>query len=547
MSETFYNPIAHGFGVVFIFDDSGKRGTYNLKKILIYLGAITSIIMLATGIVMLLKSPQGVSVDIKDGCKFYQYDTVTLDDLEVCEHDHFGNEIDLNDAEISLSNELLTGKQNTIDVTVTNEWGHYTASVEVNPIQVDEIECDYAAHVYEGDKFDQNLLTVTCKFADGTSKDIDEYTLEGAPDDLFGEDDVKFSVSTAYGTGVGTISVIPVDRVEMLSYSDLLQGDTLSNEDVSLEAVYTDGRRVDLTLTDDLTSVGKIRLGENNYLINYLDHQFLCALTAAPRTRVAEARRENRDELASAEYQYCSEDIYVAVSKRQSNSGGDYYLTHVIVNDPSQICGALSNDTLGGTRERPSAASMRIEDWIVGVNGSYFGYDHNEPTMYAHVIIHNGTVYRDYESGTTGQEICLRKDGTLFTPETGLSATVLKSQGVVDIWGTCDPVLIERGILSTDLSGRNPGKHPRTGIGMVTPCEYYLLTSTNGNYKGGLDYSECQELFHELGCEYARTLDGGGSSALAFCGRLISQPATGSERPVADFLYFRTQQQTQSK
>ena len=255
-------------------------------------------------------------------------------------------------------------------------------------------------------------------------------------------------------------------------------------------------------------------------------------------TRVGAAKQTLKTETKNAKYKYSSKNLLVTITEKDTVSGGSCLLTHVIINDPSQMKGALSNNTLGGEREKPSAASRRIKSWVVGTNGSYFNYEYGEPTMYAHVLIHGGKVYRDYTSGTTGHEICKRNDGTLFTPKTGLRAADLLRMGVTDIWGTCDPVLIENKRLNRNLTGRNPERNPRTGIGMVRPGEYYLLTSNTGNYHGGLSYSECQKIFADLGCSYARTLDGGGSSSLAFNGKLINKTATGTERPVADFLYF---------
>ena len=53
-----------------------------------------------------------------------------------------------------------------------------------------------------------------------------------------------------------------------------------------------------------------------------------------------------------------------------------------------------------------------------------------------------------------------------------------------------------------------------------------------------MSYTDLQNKFFELGCVYARSFDGGGSVALVIDKKLINTPATGSERPVADFLYF---------
>ena len=110
---------------------------------------------------------------------------------------------------------------------------------------------------------------------------------------------------------------------------------------------------------------------------------------------------------------------------------------------------------------------------------------------------------------------------------------------VVESWAAGDPLLIQNGkLLSTEHDWVN-GKYPRTGIGMIKPCEYYVLTAGSGGYKGGLTFDDVQYVFNELGCQYARTFDGGGSSTLVVdCegdgAEVINNPAGGSERAVVD-------------
>jgi exopolysaccharide biosynthesis protein len=109
---------------------------------------------------------------------------------------------------------------------------------------------------------------------------------------------------------------------------------------------------------------------------------------------------------------------------------------------------------------------------------------------------------------------------------------------VVTTWAAGDPLLIQHGeLLSTQHDWVN-GKYPRTAIGMIKPCDYYILTAGSGGYKGGLTFDDVQAIYNDLGCEYARTFDGGGSSTLAFDTgdgiEVLNRPAGGSERPVAD-------------
>ena len=65
-----------------------------------------------------------------------------------------------------------------------------------------------------------------------------------------------------------------------------------------------------------------------------------------------------------------------------------------------------------------------------------------------------------------------------------------------------------------------------------------LIAGEDGSYSGGLTYGQMQRIFYDLGCRYARSLDGGGSSAAVIDGKPVKTGAEGRERPVADFLAF---------
>lgn len=72
----------------------------------------------------------------------------------------------------------------------------------------------------------------------------------------------------------------------------------------------------------------------------------------------------------------------------------------------------------------------------------------------------------------------------------------------------------------------------------VQPGEYYMITAGTAQYKNGLSFAELQSIFANLGCTYARSMDGGGSSSLVVNGKLLNTPAQYDERPVVDFLSF---------
>lgn len=245
------------------------------------------------------------------------------------------------------------------------------------------------------------------------------------------------------------------------------------------------------------------------------------------------------DEFQSADYRYFSETLFYTCTRKETESGF-YYLTHVVIRDPEQIRGEDSYGDFAGERETPQDAALRTGAKIL-TNGSYFRYDTGFATG-GELLIRNGTVM--HGPWSDGYEICLREDGTLFSPGYNTIESVL-AQDVVFSWGTCEDLLIRDGLKCAlrdyDWNGL---RYPRTAIGMVRPLEYYIITAGGVDYTGGITIYEEQEIFSSLGCYYARGLDGGASSALVLEGEYVNENGDRIEegllnrRPVTDFILF---------
>ena len=265
----------------------------------------------------------------------------------------------------------------------------------------------------------------------------------------------------------------------------------------------------------------------------------LTVKTLTPHQGPARAMKRCRKEYQNADLRYFSDTLFYTCTRKETESGF-YYLTHVVIKDASQIKGDDSFGVFGGTRETPLDAAERTGAAIL-VNGSYFNYGTGYATGGELLIRDNQVVHGPYSDR---YEICLRKDGTLFSPGYNTIESVLK-EGVVFSWGTCEDLLIRDGkkmeLTDYDWNGYS---YPRTSIGMVRPLEYYIITAGGADYEGGITVYEEQEIFSDLHCAYARGLDGGGSSALVIDGEYVNEngdrleDGTLQRRAVADFLLF---------
>ncbi len=213
--------------------------------------------------------------------------------------------------------------------------------------------------------------------------------------------------------------------------------------------------------------------------------------------------------------------------------GNSCFLTHVIISDPSKINGEPANGEYATGVEKTSSAAKRKNVTLM-INGSNFieGNGSQDLRNTNHLAIVNGKIVHDGSSA--GMEICLDKNGRLFTPSPGTTATDLINQGVIYSFASLDSRLIwngERDYVSQPAPG-DDNAYNSTVIGMTEPGEYYILTGSTTNVGA-------REFLYDMGCTYAKSMDQGGSVTLVFKGEVINTPTDSTgERSVGDFLYF---------
>ena len=357
---------------------------------------------------------------------------------------------------------------------------------------------------------------------------------------LFGWDSIFYRIK-----GVGEVSkklnVTEIKSLTATSMSNYISGDTVDTFSVLLSVTYSDGSAV--TLSSDKVEFDEkikepLKEGLNTFNVKYKSVSTELRVNAIAKTNINLAVYSDgfNQEMDQAKYKYYGKNICVSISEKTAGMYGSYLLSHIIVNEPSkQLLGAFSNDSYGGDAELCTSCARR-KTWKIGVNGSPFSGDNGKPLGGA-VFIRDGKII-DGDT-TNGGEICMKSDGTLYSPESGISASQLISDGVVQSWGSLDPILISEGVTKgiEDEEYSNSGAYSRTVIGMVKPGEYYIITSgVSGDC--GISLVEARNILNGVGCVYARPLGSGDDSSLVFQNGLINHPAGLSEKAVSDFLYF---------
>lgn len=245
----------------------------------------------------------------------------------------------------------------------------------------------------------------------------------------------------------------------------------------------------------------------------------------------------------SDEWDYINDDLHyetetLKISVQEKDTGyTKYWVCHVETFSPRQLCSALCGGTYGNPR-KPVSEELAAHNGVIGVNGSGFSYGTGIPAP-GKTMIKNGKIYNDVYSN--GNIFCVTQDGGMFTAAAGMTAEDMLNRGVKDTY-CFGPTLVENGKASV-ISGQftQTARYQRTAVGMVHPGEYYLV-AVDGKGAGGsegMTYQELQQVFLDLGCEYAYHLDGGGSTTLVFKGRVLNMLTDGGkERPCGDILYF---------
>ena len=368
---------------------------------------------------------------------------------------------------------------------------------------------------HEGDKFDRGRVSVSVVYEDGSETAVPSFDTEGE-DVIRGK--TEYTVYTSYGPCTLTVDPVPVEYA--FSDTAYMEG-TPFHGTILLE--YADGSEKQLTVDDVEMEETVLERGVNAIPFKWMGIDYVLYAMADTVTPVSEATATLAGEIASSVYNSVNRHMFMTVRKGGTEES-PVYISHIVLWDPTQIAVESANGKYAGGLESVESAGRRT-GWLLGINGSFYdivsGIPVNAPCM-----IRGGQMVLD--GNATGNEICLTSKGELFTPSVGVSAYELAESGVKDILISTDPLLIQNGELLSEGSTTAGGAWPRTAVGMVKPGEYYFLTASS------MTLFDVQSTMSALGCKYARTLEGGAGTALAYRDYPI---VTG--RPSADFLYIR--------
>ena len=262
------------------------------------------------------------------------------------------------------------------------------------------------------------------------------------------------------------------------------------------------------------------------------------APTAAPTaTPAPTSAPEERIPLGYTDNSYRDENICVGLSERVVHDT-HVYIAEVEISSAEYLKTAFARDTYGKNVTQKTSEIAESHGAILAVNGDYYGAQESG------IVLRNGVLYR---KKTKKQDIlCVWADGTLEVLD-GYTAKAdeLAKKGAWQVF-CFGPGLIENGEMTVTAKTEvhnSMRSNPRTAIGMVAPGHYLFVVSDGRTDESeGLSLYELAQLLRSCGAVTAYNLDGGGSSAMVFNGRVVNKPTSYGtrvrERGVSDIVYI---------
>ena len=301
--------------------------------------------------------------------------------------------------------------------------------------------------------------------------------------------------------------------------------------------------------------------------------------SAADTTPLAKKMKDSlKDEISKADKSFVSDTTIVTITKKTIKKGymygsgydsngkitsaaqsgsWSYYQTHIVVSSANQfVCGYTSDDLTKSQSVMTTDKYLNDVKGIVASNGGNFDLGStNRPDMPGHsmgsphgsLLIHQGKKVEG--TAADGREICYDNSGALSRTGTKTndaeSADALLARGCIDTIICGSPRLISKDsggerykdqVTMNEASTDGGGWYKRTILAMVQPGEYYIITGIDP-----ITYAMYREICWDLNCVFAKALDSGGSTSLAFRkdNKGNAEKVFGCSRDVPSFIYIR--------
>ena len=308
----------------------------------------------------------------------------------------------------------------------------------------------------------------------------------------------------------------------------------ITSIDAQIDEVTIDLRALSIKMTDIQTTVNEFEAVFSEYT-----------------TQINRSIESSRDQ------KYLSDDIYEQRITRALGEPIDFYLSNsseikifelkelgyrgyiakIKLFKPEVFKVSLAEGKVGKL-ETTSDAAIRTGA-VLAINGGGFGAGRVNGELVSTMIggtVVDGEVIKEFvpKSNEDLFFVGINKKGDLVgdIPKSAQEVEDMNPyQGVSFI-----PILIKNGEKVKLPGAWSKTKHPRTIIGQYANDDLIVIVvdGRQGEYSAGITLERLQDKLLELGVKDAYNLDGGGSTAMYFNGKILNKPSDGNERPVAN-------------
>ncbi|MGD8189288.1 phosphodiester glycosidase family protein [Brevibacillus ginsengisoli] len=211
-------------------------------------------------------------------------------------------------------------------------------------------------------------------------------------------------------------------------------------------------------------------------------------------------------------------------------SGYSGYMAKVRLKDPNALKVVLANDKLVSKGETTSHAGSR-KGAILAVNAGGFNYGPNGNLSPIGITVIDGQI-RTFSDNKNVSFVGFNNQGRLVGGKIHSQAE-LKQKGILQ-GASFLPTLLQGGKKQPIPSQWANTRHPRTLIGHFDNGDLLFIVIDGRGYGGskGVTLEEAQRKLLEFHVRDAYNLDGGGSSAFYYKGKILNHPSDGRERKV---------------
>ncbi len=215
-------------------------------------------------------------------------------------------------------------------------------------------------------------------------------------------------------------------------------------------------------------------------------------------------------------------------------SGYRGYMAKVRLKNPRALKMVLANNSVRSKGETTSQAGRRTGA-VLAINAGGFMKGRNGVLSPIGITVVDGTI-RTFSTNTKLSFVGFNNKGRLVGGKV-TSQSQIKQMGILQ-GASFLPTLLQDGKRMPIPREWAQAKQPRTLIGHFDNGDLLLIV-IDGRRKGwssGVTLEEAQRKLQEFHVVDAYNLDGGGSSAFYYKGRLLNRPSDGRERPVVSNL-----------